>query len=209
MNWSSASAFVVVNICLIWVRLWLFWFWAASGCIWESALFILYCLCQRHLQCPSCAACASKVGYFLLLTMSLQSQVSSPRSPDCEHFCCFWGCLGLMFPHWLLADPPLVQWAWMPAVQCSTRAALPGLSGGACSTTARGTGFTSITVASTGWGLWSCMQPLLLVELVLVVPALMTGFSCGSWSLRLQVHLSLLEEGLGLSHDCPCCFCSL
>ena len=33
MNWSSASTFVAVATFLIWLRLWLLWFWAASDCV--------------------------------------------------------------------------------------------------------------------------------------------------------------------------------
>ena len=71
MSHSSPDTFVVVKPFLIFVRLWLLWFWPAFGSIWESALSVLHCLCQRHCQCPPCTAGTSKVVGALLLTMSL------------------------------------------------------------------------------------------------------------------------------------------
>ena len=83
MSSFPASAFMVVPTFLIWARLWLLWFWGASGCISEPALSTLHCLCQRHRQCPLVLLVPAR----LLLMMSPQSWVLPLGSPGCKHLC--------------------------------------------------------------------------------------------------------------------------
>ena len=64
---------------------------------------------QKHFHCPLCAVCASDIASVLLLTMSLQSWMLPLKSPACKHLCCFWGHLGLVFPHWLPMGSPWAQ----------------------------------------------------------------------------------------------------
>lgn len=63
------------------------------------------------------------------------------------------------------------------AVVCTTCTAAPELPGGAVSTTSRGAGFTGVAVPARGLG--SCIQLLLLAELLSGVPQL----GAGSWIL--------------------------
>ena len=115
--------------------------------MWEPALFTLHCLCQRCHPCPPCTACASGVAEALPLTMLLQSQVSPPGSPGCEHFCCFQGHLGLVFLHWL-------SMGLDAAVLFTTCAAVPMLFGSAGCTAARCAVFMGVTIATEGQGTW-------------------------------------------------------
>ena len=143
MNWSSVGAFVVVTTFSYLGTALVNWLWATSGCIWESTLSTLHCLCPQHHQCPPCA---SGFAGALLVVMLLQSQVMLPGSWGCEHVCCFWGCLGLVFLHWFSRGSNV-------AAPCTSCTAAPRLSGGTCCTAAMCAGFTVVAVASGAQGL--------------------------------------------------------
>lgn len=133
--------------------------------------------------------------------MLLQSQLSSLGLPGCEHFCCFWGHLGLRLPHSLSTDSGV-------AALCSTCAAAPELSGGAGSTTARVTR-SHVSLLLSGAQVLACSPT--------VGRAGVGGATTRGWVSGTAVvpeasghrcHLPLQEEEKGLSCKCCCWPCS-
>ena len=152
--------------------------------VFEPALSTLHCLCQGHCLSLPCATCASEVAGALLLVMSLPSQVLPSGSPVCQHFCCFRGHLGLMFPHGLSRGLDAA------ALCTSCAAALDGLG-------VLGSPVSLSLLVACGPGPF--LQPQLLVEPVSGVPLLGLGdwFCCGSCSLWSQVPLATAAGWMG------------
>ena len=160
------------------------WFWAASGCIWESAFSTLHRLCKR---CHWCPPCASEVASALLLIMLLQSWLLPPGSPGYKQLCCFWCHLS--------HGPPValhgLSTGLSATATCTTALLLLG-PGGPGSAVVRCTVFTGVTATARGLG--SCVHSLLLVGPV------SGALSLGAGSLALLCFLK--PQVLGANHHC-------
>ena len=142
----------------------------------------------------------------MLLTVSLQSQVTPPGSPGCEHSCFFQDCLSLVFSHWLSVGS---LWAQVLQPHAPPMLLLPGylgcwlhccqghlVHGSCCHCCGPGVLYPALIAGrASSWGA--------------ATRGWFTGSALAPEASDHMCHLPLLAEGQGLSCDCCCCTWSL